>query len=99
MCGATSLRKYSSSWTIPAMSSRRPHRRAAPIAPAVPLAGGIRPATRGSPGDFEPTATPAGDLDRGGGPLVGVDPPEEQQMLAGIRMDREPVDIDSVMNG
>ena len=51
------------------------------------------------PGDVEPTATPAGDLDRVGGALVGVDPPEEQQMLAGIRMDRELVDIDSVMDG
>ena len=40
-----------------------------------------------------------GDLDRVGGALVGVDPPEEQQMLAGIWMDRESVDIDAVMDG
>ncbi len=36
------------------------------------------------PGNVEPTATPSGDLDRIGGALVGVDAPEEQQMLAGI---------------
>ena len=51
------------------------------------------------PGDVEPTATSAGDLDRVGGALVGVDPSEEQQMLAGTRMDREPVDIDAVVDG
>ena len=51
------------------------------------------------PGDVEPAATSAGDLDRVGGALVGMDPSEEQQMLAGARMDREPVDIDAVVNG
>ena len=35
-------------------------------------------------GDVEPATTSAGDLDRVGGALVGVDPSEEQQMLAGI---------------
>ena len=51
------------------------------------------------PGDVESAATAAGDLDRVGGALVGVDPPEEQKMLAGARMDREPVDIDAVVDG
>ena len=34
-----------------------------------------------------------------GGALVGVDPSEEQQMLAGARMDRERVDVDAVVDG
>src|SRR5258705_11929314 len=51
------------------------------------------------PGDVEPAATSAGDLDRLGGALVGVDPSEEQQMLAVTRMDREPLDIDAAVDG
>ena len=51
------------------------------------------------PGDVEPAATSPGDLDRVGGALVGVDPSEEQQMLAGTRIDREPVDIDAMVDG
>ena len=51
------------------------------------------------PGDVESAAAAAGDLDRVGGALVGVDPSEEQQMLAGARMDRELVDVDAVVDG
>ena len=50
-------------------------------------------------GDVESAAASAGDLDRFGGALVGVDPSEEQQVLAGDRMDRERVDIDAVVHG
>ena len=51
------------------------------------------------PGDVEPAAGSAGDLDRMGGALVGVDPPEEQQVLAGTRVDGERVDVDAVVDG
>ena len=51
------------------------------------------------PCDVEPTATSAGDFDRVGGALVGVDSSEEQQVLAGTRMDCEPVDFDAVVDG
>ncbi len=51
------------------------------------------------PGDVESAPGTAGDLDRRRGALVGMDPPEVQQMIAGRRCDVEVGCVDAVVDG
>ena len=50
-------------------------------------------------GDVEPSSGSPGDLDGVGGALVGVDPTEEQQVVAGFGIDGEGVGVDPVVDG
>ena len=50
-------------------------------------------------GDVEPTSGSPGDLDRVGRALVGMDPPEVQQVFAGSGVDGEGVGVDAVVDG
>ena len=50
------------------------------------------------PGDDETAAGPRGDLDGVRRALVGVDPPEEEQVIARVRVEGERVGVDAMVD-
>ena len=50
-------------------------------------------------GDVEPASGRSGDVDGVDGALVGMDPPEVQQVFAGVGVDGERRGVDAVVDG